>query len=174
MRARTYILYGVLALVGLFTACHRTQPQKPTFLGDPATDSAAIALVSWNQKLADEADRAVVQTVKNMSDTFALHENGVWYKSLHRNEGNLFGRGDVVLLHYRVWAMDSTLLMDTEESYQVGKQKCIPVIDYFVPLMTDGDKLTFIVPWYMAYGATGNEHVEPYENLIIELLTTRE
>jgi FKBP-type peptidyl-prolyl cis-trans isomerase len=68
---------------------------------------------------------------------------------------------------------DSTLLEDIRETAQVGKYERMEALAALLSELHRGDSLSLLVPWYLAYGATGNEHVAPYSNIRIEIIVEK-
>ncbi len=156
-----------IAIVCLM-ACHKTQPQIPTRHGqkrETPADTLLLKAIETNQRLAQEADKAISNYA---NEGYAQYETGFWAKTL-REVDNPLQEGEKVMVHYRVYSMDDVLLEDIREAVVMGKSTRIQAVTEALYMMERGEKVSLIVPWYLAYGATGNETVAPYTNLRVEL-----
>lgn len=157
------VMMGVLCLVG----CGKQQPQNPTYhSGHTPTreDSALIQLMEINTRMVEEADRQICQ----YAEGYTRRDIGAWTKGLPWNDRTL-SEESRVRLNLRVYQLDSTLLEDITETVTVGQISRMEALADVVPEMNIGDTIEMLVPWYVGYGSTGNEHVAPYTNLRLKL-----
>lgn len=158
----------IVFLAGCLVACgNQTGPQRPTYHSGDTTqrvDSALLIMMQLNEKMSEEADR---QLLKH-ADGYALWENGCWTKGW-KEPATPLQEGEKVQLHMLVYSLDSTLLEDITQTITIGRNDNMEMLDEFLPQLERGSQLSVLVPWYMGYGTTGNEHVAPYINLRVEL-----
>lgn len=165
------IVISGLAL--LLVACGQQAPQRPSQrMGQaPQVDSAQLALMELNMRLAEAADQQVLQAVQTQEESYALYEGQVWMHILDPGDTqrDKFKNGDLCSVHMQVYTLARELLVDSEGSYHVGKGELPRGVDANLPELYPGAKVRMYIPWYMAYGLQGTEHIPPYENVIIDL-----
>lgn len=152
-------------------ACGNNKPQIPTYhKGKTATqDTALLTLLRINEQMSAEADRQVL----NYAAGYSQWENGMWTRG-YRNEKTTLQENESVVLSLRIFDLsDSTLLEDIRETAKVGKYERMETLAALLPELHRGDSISVLAPWYLAYGATGNEHVAPYTNVRIEVIVEK-
>lgn len=157
--------------MGLATCGNNTKPQIPTYHnGKTVTqDSALLTMLRVNEQMSAEADRQVL----NYANGYSQWENGMWTRG-YSNGKPMLREDESVMLGLRIFDLrDSTLLEDIRETVQVGKYERMEALATLLPELHRGDSLSLLVPWYLAYGATGNEHVAPYSNVRIEIIVEK-
>lgn len=160
----------LLILVALVSAgCRKTQPQIPSYKSGRAVvaDSALLQALEMNRRLAEEADR---QLSRYAAEGYAMTESGYWAKGL-RDTGNRLQEGENVEVHLRVLALDSSLIEDMRSTLTIGKEQLPEAATDALRQMARGEKVSLAVPWYLAFGSTGTDHVPPYTNVLIEIET---
>lgn len=151
----------------MLMACGKTQPQRPTFKNRPqAEDSAVVALVEINQRMASDADSRLARYA---TEDYALQEEGYWVSGLHDIET---GFRDSIEVHARMLVYDTegNLYEDRYETFRVGQSGEMRVLDPVLRLLHPGDSVSILAPWYMAYGSLGSQVVPPYTNVRIQLI----
>ena len=152
----------------LLAACGPQDLQRPTFHGsrrEVRVDSTLLQTIELNQHLAQEADRELTRYVE---EGYAQCESGYWAKNLRVVDHPL--QEDVsVTMQMQVFLLDGQQVEQIREQVVVGKVGRMQALADAVGQMERGQTVSLIVPWYLAYGATGNEHVPPYTNLRVEL-----
>lgn len=161
----------ILTLAGclLCVACQRTKPQSPSNRTAATADTAQLSLVFLYQRLAEEADRVLVHAVQQSGDNYTLHNLGFWYRISRKTDSPRLQTGQQIRLHTRVYTLQDTLLLDTEEQMQIGKRQTVVAADELLQEMRLGENAVLLVPWYAAYGQAGTEQVPAYENVRIEI-----
>jgi len=160
--------FGAILTASLLTACGHTQPQRPSFKGEPKTDSVVVQLLTMNQQMADRADE---QLAGIATDEFVLMDEDYWVKGLYpqKNQEKVLQESDYVKFEAQFFSLKGTLLTTHQAVAQLSKVNEIQALSLVLPLMQHHQHVTLLVPWYMAFGATGNKDVPPYENLRVEL-----
>lgn len=171
MMVYRFWVIGLTAL--LLASCGGQAPQRPSQrMGQaPQVDSAQLALMEMNMRLAEAADQQVLQAVQAQEESYALYEGQVWMHIIEQGDtqrDNL-KNGDLCSVHMQVYTLDEQLLVDSEGSYHIGKSELPRGVDANIPELYPGAKVRMYIPWYMAYGLQGTEHIPPYENVIIDL-----
>lgn len=164
----------VIGLVLLLTAgCGHQAPQRPTQRkGEaPKADSAALALMEFNQQLAVSADKQIMEYVHAQDESYALCEANTWMRIIERGDETAAApvSGEEWTVHMRTYDLEGHLLLDSEGSYRIGKQELPPAVDTNIGALHPGGKARLVAPWYSAYGLKGTAEIPPYENVIIEI-----
>lgn len=158
----------------LLVACGRPAPQRPSrIMGDgqrgTEPDSAQLALLELNHRLAEAADEQLRQVVLQQDGSYALYEGGVWASLQTPGDGATIQEKEECRLRLQTYRLDGTLLSDTEGTYQLGKRQLPQAVETNIEEWRHGARVRMYAPWYSAYGLHGNDAVPPYENVIIEL-----
>lgn len=155
------------------TACVRQAPQRPsTRLGQaPEPDTAQLALMEFNRRMAAAADDEVTRYAQATGQAYALYDNCTWMWVYDRgNEDEpVIREKDRTQLHLRVYDLSEKLMADIERQYTVGHMELPPAVESNIIYLHPRAKARLIAPWYTAYGTTGTEGVPPYTNVIIDL-----
>ena len=157
-----------LSLLAILASCTPQQPQRPTFHGrgqEVKTDSALLQTMVLNQHLAEQADRDLTRFA---GEGYAQTELGYWAKTL-RVVDHPLQTDQRVLVHMQVFVLTGQQVEQVSEWMTVGQTECMQAVGDALTQMERGEQVSLIVPWYLAYGATGNEHVPPYTNVRVEL-----
>jgi len=121
------------------------------------------AKVEREQKAKEEAEA----TLNKLAEGFEKTKSGLRYKITHQsNSGKKPKRGENVLVHYIGKLADGTVF---DNSYGRGEPIEFPIgVGYVIPgwdegiqLLEEGDKATFVIPSYLAYGESGAGGVIP-------------
>lgn len=161
----------ILICVILCASCHKTQPQLPSNKV-PKKDSAELALMELNFRMAEAADREITAIVKNIScDTisYTLDETGFWYRKTRHSADTQSTLSKELDIHIQVFDMEDVLLFDSHEHITVGKHESAWCVDEAVQMMQHGDEMEILSPWYTGFGRLGNEYIPAYTNIKIKL-----
>ncbi len=125
------------------------------------------------EKKAKEAAQAALD---KLSEGFEQTNSGLRYKITHKsNSGKKPQKGKNVSVHYVGKLADGTIF---DNSYGRGEPIEFPIgVGYVIPgwdegiqLLEEGDKATFVIPSYLAYGESGAGGViPPNANLIFDV-----
>lgn len=167
---------SVIVWALVLTACGGHQsPQRPSrWLGrSPEPDSAQLQLMELNQHMAAEADAELLRYVEAQPETYALYHGGVWVHILEAgdDERKPYQLGQDCPLRMRVYTLGKTqrLLSDQQGTYRLSGDQLPVAVMEVVRELPPGTSARLVAPWYAAYGITGNQHVPPYQNVIIDL-----
>ncbi len=172
MRNIIMILFAAGAL--LFAGCNRTKPQSPSNRhGSSQEDSVAVAIVLMHQRMAEQADREILDYVKaNNPETFAAFEFlRTWSRILVRTDNEKITDNTPLDLRLVVYDLSGSMLFDSREQLIIKDRDFIPSVRVTLLDMNIGEQAELLTPWYAAYGSTGNADVPPYTNLRIIIET---
>lgn len=163
---------GLIVLM-LLIGCSKQAPQIPSQRKSsaPQTDTAALALLAMNQRLAISADEQIRQFAMTQEVPYALYEAGAWMTVLDKGDTDSPSpkAEEEWLIHLRTYNLNGRLLLDTQGSYPIGRQELPEAVEANIGEMHRHGHVRMIVPWYTAYGPSGTNEVPPYENVIIEI-----
>lgn len=162
---RNIALSVVLALL---PACHKVQPQGAANKHEANTEQ--IALIEANMRLAEEADRIVVDSAKTSGIPYVLEECGFWYHKQIQTEGDSIKRGMEVEYSATIRNLENgRLIADITEAITIGQSEAMPAIQYSLLYMCTGEEMAILAPYYCAYGRNGKEGVPPLTNVRINI-----
>jgi len=164
MRKLVWVVIAGWALV----ACQRTQPQRPIVRGEVKDDPTVVQLLTLNQQKAAQADQQLAQIAPK---GYVLMEDNYWVKGLYAQDEHipLLQEGEYVDMKADCYSLTGELLMSHQATVLLSQIDDIPVIGLVLPLMQRGQKVSLLVPWYLAFGSVGNGRVPAYENIRVEL-----
>ena len=174
MTGKTLVHIIIAVMAVLLMACHRTAPQRPSQRlngSAPEADSASLAILTLNQKLAMSADDQLLNLMQAQEEQYALYESNTWMTILDRGDETepTPQLNEEWTIRMKIYTLEKELLVDTEQSYTIGKEELPEGVENKLGYLHRYGKARLLVPWYSAYGVTGTKEVEPYENLIIEI-----
>jgi len=163
---------GVLMAV-MLTACAHQAPQRPSARKgvEPKPDSAQLALMELNMRLAQAADEELVRYVQSSGWAFALYENHTWMcvRDMGDETLPLILRGEEHIVQMEVYDLNGKRLADIQRQYRIGKMELPPAVDECIVYLHPQAQARLAAPWYMAFGAGGGNGVPPYTNVLIDL-----
>lgn len=166
-----------LAIVG----CNRTAPQKPSQRSSesPKADSAMMALMEINQRMASQADKELLEQIDSLTKAdgreWARMNCSGW--KIRRDEETkqktLYSDNpkpkETWQVRVRVKHLDGQMAEDTECAYAIRSYKLPIAVEEALEDMCSGEKTEVYAPWYCAYGIHGNDLIEPYESVKFEI-----
>lgn len=168
---RRALLYIVFCL--LLAACASDPgPQRPANReGETAKDSALVAMLQVNQRMAEEADREVLRYVQ--ADTlhrYAQCSQGAWVArvtSLPESEQPKMGEPVAVVMQIKT--LEGELLQDVAGEYTIGRGELPLGIEYAIRELRRGEEGIILAPWHAAFGVDGIDNIGAYTNIRIEI-----
>lgn len=163
----------IICLVLLLAACTGQGPQRPSQRKGqaPEADSSALALLALNQKMAQAADEQLAGLVKAQEESYALYEGNAWMHiiSFGDKQTETPKADEEWSIRMKVYALDGQLLEDTDRTFRIMRHELPYAVDRNIDILHHGARAKIYAPWYSAFGMQGTAHVEPYENVIIEI-----
>jgi len=166
MRIRNVLIAG-MALMAVGCG-NKTQPQRPTFLGQTATDSTSVNLMLMHQTMAEKADSQLAQMA---TDEYVLMDENYWVKGLKgmAEDAPSIQEGEYVEVEIEIYDLKDNLLCVHQANVRMGQVDEIQAVVLVLPQMKRTMSVSMLVPWYLAFGSAGNTEVPPYENVRVEL-----
>lgn len=168
-------IQAIIVLVcSLLVGCGGKGPQRPTYKSGqaPQEDTAAIALMEMNQRMAKEADQALLRYVEGQEEQYALMAiSNAWMRIAGHgdSDGPSPKEDELWCMHIRTKDLQGRLLLDEEREYRIGRNELPICADIHCGEWHHGDHIILLAPWYSAYGMHGNEAIPPYTNVIIDI-----
>ena len=175
LRNRMKKIHLIIVLVcSLLVGCGGKGPQRPTYKSGqvPEEDSAAQALMEMNQRMAKEADQALLRYVEAQDEQFALMAiSNAWMRIAEHGDSDSPSPKEDELwrMHVRTKDLRGRLLLDEEREYRIGRNELPICAEIHCNERHHGDHIILLAPWYAAYGMHGNDAVPPYTNVIIDI-----
>ncbi len=146
-------------------SCVKQSPQLPSNKGI-LIDENVTSMLMINQKLALREDSVLYQFVRN-DKSFKKSELGFWYKIHHTSSNAFIKDKDKCKFSYQLTFLDGKLVDQSEIQLVVGQKQIVVGLEEGLKLISKGDSATFIIPWYLGFGMTGDKkNVPPYKSLI--------
>ena len=155
----------------LLAACGKVKPQMPFSLRHKQEqDSAALALILFNQRMALQADKDILEYVKQHDvETFAMGVTGYWFRKTLKTDKEQISDSTDIDLRVVYYSLDGKMYTDYREPVNLKNTEIIFPVRDMLDNMKTGEQAELIVPWYAAYGSTGTADIPPYTNLRIIL-----
>ncbi len=137
--------------------------------GAPINSAMREAMNLMTLPPADEA------AVRQQFPAARITSTGLRYVVTRPGDGTTRpARGQTVAVNYEGTFLDGTPLDRSEKGapyrFQVGRAQVIPGWDEAILDMTEGEKRTLIVPYWLAYGEKGVKgHIPPKSTLIFDI-----
>lgn len=160
----------LLALVFfcVFTSCKKQAPQLPSNKGNVA-DENVTTLLNINQNLASKED-SILEKQARQDPEFKRSELGFWYKIDKKTDLPLIKDKDNCKFAYRLSSIDGKILLEGEKAVIIGKKQLVVGLEEGLKLLHKGERASFIIPWYLAYGMKGDDgEIPPYTSLIYQV-----
>ena len=156
--------------------CGGRGPQRPSQRSGtkPEADSAALALMEMNQRMAIAADEEVLRYVQGREDgeRFAqMPFSNAWVRIMERGDEQSAcpQKDETWRLHIKTYSLQGQLLLDTEQEYRIGRNELPMCIEMNISEWHRGARLVSVTAGYAAYGMMGTEDVPAYENVLLEI-----
>ncbi|MBR1786919.1 MAG: hypothetical protein IJ756_07185 [Paludibacteraceae bacterium] len=169
-----------IAVIGLVVvwlqSCNScsTKPQTPS--NRVAKDSTEQQLTQLSQQMANRADEEVARFIALHDSLRFTETDGFWLCKLEDDTvsqpTDSIRKGDIVMVRALIFDFYGNLLFNNEQLLKAGTGEALRMIDQLLLKMCYGDHYRVVVPWYNAYGASGNNIVKPYQNIWIDLKVT--
>lgn len=153
-----YSLFFCLIIV---IGCSKIEPRKPI---NPKPSTVFYKkTIDESKKLNKTEELKIAELIKNDSTTtYIQSSSGFWYTYLHKIEEDLPTPkiGDEVVIEYMIADLNGSVLYNKEElgqkTYKIDKEDFISGLQKGIKLMKTGETITFVIPFYNAFGVLGD------------------
>lgn len=158
----------VLCFCLLMSSCVKQAPQLPSNKGVEA-DSSAVSLLKINSNLTAKED-SIIKKVAESKSSFKKNELGFWYKIDKHETGKAINDSVECKYTYNLKLLNNKIIESGTNQIVIGQKKIVTGLEEGLKLMHKGESATFIIPWYLGYGMTGNKPlIPPYTSIIYEV-----
>ncbi len=113
-------------------------------------------------------------TTNNLSAT--KDTSGMYYiKRVSNPQGDKAKVGDEVAIYSKIYTLDGTVIDSTETAakkplrFTFGTNYHLPGVERGISLMQEGEKMTLLLPFYLAFGNVGYENLPAYSPIRVEM-----
>jgi FKBP-type peptidyl-prolyl cis-trans isomerase len=165
MRKQHVYIFLVLVICFGFISCIKQAPQLPSNKGI-VKDKTPDSLLKMNHGLTIRED-SLLKIFANKKGSFQKNQVGFWYTVFKTGKGASIKDSVQCSYYFEIKKLSGEILQSGKNQIIIGKKQTIVGLEEGLKLMHKGDSATFIIPWYLAYGMTGNKPlIPPYTSLI--------
>ena len=152
--------FFILSFLFLFS-CSKIEPRRP--INPKPSTTFYKEVIEDSKKINRSEDKFIAELIKN--DTildYKQSSEGFWYAYIHKNEENLPTPkiGDEVVIEYEILDLNDSIIYSKEElgkkTYKIDKEDFISGLQKGIKLMKTGETITFVLPFYNAFGVLGD------------------
>lgn len=149
-------------------SCKKQAPQLPSNKGMEINNTNA-SLMKINQKLASKED-IIIKKFAEKKGSFKKNEIGFWYVLYRSGIGPILKDSSSCNFKYKLMLLNGKTLEEKTIQLVIGKKQIVTGLEEGLKIMHRGDSASFIIPWYLGYGMTGNKPlVPPYTSIIYKV-----
>lgn len=127
-------------------------------------------LLDINKKLTVKEDSLLQVLALEMGNSFEKSELGFWFRIDKKTDGEELKTKESYTIHYKLMFTDRNVILEENKDLTIGKKQVVTGLEEGLKLLRKGEKATFIIPWYLAYGMNGLENlIPPYTSLVCEV-----
>lgn len=161
------ILTALIVVLSLLS-CAKQKPQLPSNKQQQG-DSAVLLMQELHRELIQQEELALKQFAESELPDMTQSEHGFYYR-IERENPSGATPADAITISYYIMDLSGNQLFTQEESYfRFGKKELPFGLEEALKVMKTGETATFLIPWYLAYGQTGNDKVPPLTSLLVEM-----
>lgn len=157
MKINSLVLVSFLFLF----SCSKIEPRRP--INPKPSTIFYKKVIEDSKKINKSEDEMLAELIKN--DTihhYKQSSQGFWYAYIHKIEENLPTpkMGDEVVIEYEISDLNDSIIYSKEElgkkKYTIDKEDFISGLQKGIKLMKTGETITFVLPFYNAFGVLGD------------------
>ncbi|WP_435414797.1 gliding motility-associated peptidyl-prolyl isomerase GldI [Polaribacter aestuariivivens] len=156
MKIKILLFFGII-LIG----CTKPTARRP-INPKPSTTIFQKTIEESKQlnKIEEEKIQLLIQ--KDSTNSYINSNNGFWYKYITKieEEKPTPKVGDVVTFEYEIRDLNDSIIYSKDDlgvkNYSVDKEDFISGIQKGIKLMKIGETITFVIPFYNAFGISGD------------------
>ena len=151
-----FFLLGVF-----FTGCAKVEPRKPI---NPKPSTTVLQATKKAYASIKEREENKIKRLIQLDSSRNYNESqyGFWYTYLvqQKSDKPRPKTGDTVAFMYEISDLEGNLIYSKEalglKKYVVDKEEFITAIQNGIKLMKEGATITFVIPFYNAFGVSGD------------------
>lgn len=153
---------NLLLLILFFSfGCSKIEPRRP-INPKPSTISYK-EVIEESKKINEIENEKITKLIQNDSlHAYIQSSEGFWYTYIRKIEEDFPTPkiGDEVLIEYQILDLNDSIIYNKEElgkkKYMIDKEDFISGLQKGIKLMKTGETITFVLPFYNAYGVSGD------------------
>lgn len=151
-----------------FISCIKQAPQLPSNkVIEKNNDNTALLKI--NSNLTKQEDN-ILAIIAQQKGSFKKNDIGFWYHIFKTGKGKPITDSTTCKFDYQLFKTNNKLIQSGQKEIVIGKKQSIVGLEEGLKMMHKGDSATFIIPWYLAYGMTGDtDLIPPYTSLIYKV-----
>lgn len=145
----------------IFIGCSKIEPRRP--INPKPSTTLLKETIDESKKLNKYEDLRIAAMIKNdTTNAYIQSANGFWYTYIHKIEEDLPTPkvGDEVLIQYTISNLNDSIIYDIRDlglkTYKIDKEDFISGLQKGIKLMKTGETITFVLPFYNAFGIIGD------------------
>lgn len=157
MKHSFYIVFILFFIIG----CTKTQPRRP--INPKPSTTIFKTNIEASKKLIQAENKKIVDYIsQDSTKTYINSNNGFWYTYVDKVEIDTITPkvGDDVVLNYNITTLNDDIIYSKEDlglkNYKVDKEDFISGLQKGIKLMKAGETITFVIPFYNAFGISGD------------------
>ena len=166
--------WGLFSITILFfgiISCVKQSPQIPSNkITEIDNDRSSLLKINGNLIRKEDSLLAIIAKKKG---SFKKNNIGFWYQIFNTGKGESIADSSLCKFDYQLFKINDKFIQSGQKTIIIGKKQSIIGLEEGLKMMHKGDSATFIIPWYLAYGMTGDDNlILPYTSLIYKLKVT--
>jgi len=157
MKTNSLLLVILLFLFG----CSKIEPRRP--INPKPSTTIYKEVIEDSKKINKAEDELLAELIKNDTiHNYKQSSQGFWYAYNHQIQENLPTPklGDEVVIEYQISDLNDAIIYSKEElgqkTYKIDKEDFISGLQKGIKLMKTGETITFVLPFYNAFGVLGD------------------
>lgn len=164
-----FLMICISLIICVLPACKKhIAPQLPSNKGN-SSDSTTYFLTQINSDIIAREDSILNIFVEQNFPNFQKTDNGFWYKIISRKTNKKITQTDTLFVRYKLFDINNQQLKSETFAARFGKKEMTTGLEQGLLLMNKGDSAEFVIPWYLAFGAKGNDAIKPYTSVIYKV-----
>jgi FKBP-type peptidyl-prolyl cis-trans isomerase FkpA len=145
----------------IIIGCSKIEPRRP--INPKPSTTLFKEAIDESKKINKTEDLKIAELIKKDSTNFYIQSSsGFWYTYIYKIEEVLPTpkKGDEVVIEYEILDLNDSIIYSKEElgqkTYKIDKEDFISGLQKGIKLMKTGETITFVLPFYNAFGVLGD------------------
>lgn len=155
----------------LFFSCNSGNEHATSSYKSIKMPTVADTLKKVNRFFIRKDKEQIESYIRRMNWNCIEHKSGLWYEIYKKGKGKKITQGERIQYKYRIELLDGTYCYSSDSTgikvVTVGRVGEESGLEIALSLLKHGDKARFIMPPYMAHGATGDRNKIPAMSVIV-------
>lgn len=158
MRISIFLLF-----IFFLNGCSNIQPRRP-INPKPSTSIYTDAINQTKQINKIEEQRILKVIDRDSTNKYIRSTSGFWYTYITKINEESYKpvKGDKVVFEYEIKDLNDSIIYSKKDlgvkEYTVDKENLISGLQKGIKLMKEGETITFVIPYYNAFGVSGDNN----------------